>query len=319
MKAREITVPVQDRDTAWRRRNSPCTARMHGPVIRRVERQVGDHPADAGADEGADAILHAHQGEGLQGITGRRWSCTPTRRTTRSSPTPTATSPTSTATSSRGATRASTGPSRWTAATRPPTGRACSAVDETPHLLNPKSGWLYNSNNWPWSAAGPSSPKREDYPAYVETRRGIGARAARHPRAAEQEGLHARLADRGGVRQLPAVVREADSGADQGVGRPAAERSAEGEAGGADRAAARVGFPLGRGLECRLRWPCSGARICARRAGGGSRGTWPTGEAVGHACRRRCCCNRWRRRRTSCRPISAPGRRRGATSTASSG
>ena len=43
------------------------------------------------------------------------------------------------------------------------------SVDETPHLLNPKSGWIYNSNNWPWSAAGPSSPKREDYPAYVET------------------------------------------------------------------------------------------------------------------------------------------------------
>ncbi len=41
-------------------------------------------------------------------------------------------------------------------------------IDETPHLLNPKSGWLYNVNNWPWSAAGESSPKREDYPAYVE-------------------------------------------------------------------------------------------------------------------------------------------------------
>jgi len=43
------------------------------------------------------------------------------------------------------------------------------SVEETPHLLNPKSGWLYNSNNWPWSAAGVSSPKKEDYPAYVET------------------------------------------------------------------------------------------------------------------------------------------------------
>src|SRR5437660_2187745 len=53
------------------------------------------------------------------------------------------------------------------------------AADETPHLLNPKSGWLYNSNNWPWSAAGPSSPKKEDYPAYVET----GGESAR--------GLHA--------------------------------------------------------------------------------------------------------------------------------
>ena len=43
------------------------------------------------------------------------------------------------------------------------------SVDQTPHLLNPASGWLYNSNNWPWSAAGPSSPKRADYPPYVET------------------------------------------------------------------------------------------------------------------------------------------------------
>src|SRR5580698_3236432 len=52
-------------------------------------------------------------------------------------------------------------------------------TDETPHLLNPKSGWLYNSNNWPWSAAGPSSPKKEDFPVYVET----GGESAR--------GLHA--------------------------------------------------------------------------------------------------------------------------------
>ncbi|HEX8943687.1 MAG TPA: acylase [Gemmatimonadaceae bacterium] len=45
------------------------------------------------------------------------------------------------------------------------------SVDETPHLLNPASGWIYNSNNWPWSASGPSSPKRADFPAYVETGR----------------------------------------------------------------------------------------------------------------------------------------------------
>ncbi|HTH66532.1 MAG TPA: penicillin acylase family protein [Gemmatimonadales bacterium] len=40
---------------------------------------------------------------------------------------------------------------------------------ETPNLLNPASGWLYNSNNWPWSAAGPDSPKRSAFPRYVET------------------------------------------------------------------------------------------------------------------------------------------------------
>jgi acyl-homoserine lactone acylase PvdQ len=53
------------------------------------------------------------------------------------------------------------------------------SIEETPHLLNPKNGWLYNCNNWPWSAAGPSSPKKEDYPVYVES----GGESAR--------GLHA--------------------------------------------------------------------------------------------------------------------------------
>jgi acyl-homoserine lactone acylase PvdQ len=43
------------------------------------------------------------------------------------------------------------------------------SFDETPNLLNPASGWLYNSNDWPWSAAGPSSPKKADYPAYVDS------------------------------------------------------------------------------------------------------------------------------------------------------
>src|SRR5207302_8139499 len=53
------------------------------------------------------------------------------------------------------------------------------SVDETPKLLNPASGWLYNSNNWPWSAAGPSSPKQSDYAKYVDN----GVESAR--------GLHA--------------------------------------------------------------------------------------------------------------------------------
>ncbi len=42
------------------------------------------------------------------------------------------------------------------------------SIDETPGLLNPPNGWLYNTNNAPWSAAGPNSPKKADYPAYVE-------------------------------------------------------------------------------------------------------------------------------------------------------
>src|SRR5262249_17006020 len=43
------------------------------------------------------------------------------------------------------------------------------SFDETPNLKNPGSGWLYNTNNWPWSAAGPDSPKKADFPAYVES------------------------------------------------------------------------------------------------------------------------------------------------------
>jgi acyl-homoserine-lactone acylase len=42
------------------------------------------------------------------------------------------------------------------------------SVKESPMLLNPASGFIYNSNNWPWSAAGPSSQKAADFPSYVE-------------------------------------------------------------------------------------------------------------------------------------------------------
>ena len=43
------------------------------------------------------------------------------------------------------------------------------SIDETPLLLNPASGWLYNTNNAPWSAAAEASPKQADFPAYVES------------------------------------------------------------------------------------------------------------------------------------------------------
>jgi acyl-homoserine lactone acylase PvdQ len=42
------------------------------------------------------------------------------------------------------------------------------SIDQTPNLLDPRVGWLYNSNNWPWSAAGPDSRKRADFPTYVD-------------------------------------------------------------------------------------------------------------------------------------------------------
>jgi acyl-homoserine-lactone acylase len=47
--------------------------------------------------------------------------------------------------------------------------RGAHALEETVTLLNPSNGWLFNSNNWPFSAAGDQSPKRENYPRYMWT------------------------------------------------------------------------------------------------------------------------------------------------------
>ena len=53
------------------------------------------------------------------------------------------------------------------------------ALEEAPHLLNPPNGWIANTNNWPYSAAGPFSPDAKDYPRYMDTAgenpRGINA------------------------------------------------------------------------------------------------------------------------------------------------
>jgi acyl-homoserine-lactone acylase len=52
-------------------------------------------------------------------------------------------------------------------------------LEETITLLNPANGWIQNTNNWPFSAAGADSPKRESYPAYMwrtgENPRGLHA------------------------------------------------------------------------------------------------------------------------------------------------
>ena len=53
------------------------------------------------------------------------------------------------------------------------------SVGESPLVVSPKNGWVYNTNNWPYSAAGAFSPKRDRFPAYmeegVENPRGIHA------------------------------------------------------------------------------------------------------------------------------------------------
>ncbi len=52
-------------------------------------------------------------------------------------------------------------------------------LDEIITLRNPPNGWIQNTNNWPFTAAGPYSPRPENYPAYMannpENYRGIHA------------------------------------------------------------------------------------------------------------------------------------------------
>ncbi|MFI4889828.1 MAG: penicillin acylase family protein [Steroidobacterales bacterium] len=57
--------------------------------------------------------------------------------------------------------------------------RGAHALNEIISILNPKNGWLQNTNNWPFSAAGSESPLRENYPRYMwrtsENPRGVHA------------------------------------------------------------------------------------------------------------------------------------------------
>lgn len=48
-------------------------------------------------------------------------------------------------------------------------------LDELPSVANPNSGFAFNTNNWPWTAAGPDSPKQADFARYMD-------RAGENPR-----------------------------------------------------------------------------------------------------------------------------------------
>ncbi|WP_425057519.1 penicillin acylase family protein [Sphingomonas aerolata] len=50
-----------------------------------------------------------------------------------------------------------------------------------PSVADPRTGWVHNTNDWPWSAAGPDSPRAADYPRYMDQ---VGANA---------RGIHADL------------------------------------------------------------------------------------------------------------------------------
>jgi acyl-homoserine-lactone acylase len=57
--------------------------------------------------------------------------------------------------------------------------RGLHEVKDSINLFNPQSGYLFNTNNWPFTAAGQYSPRVKDYPAYMwslpENARGVHA------------------------------------------------------------------------------------------------------------------------------------------------
>lgn len=92
------------------------------------------------------------------------------------------------------------------------------SFDEVPNSVNPASGWAYNANDWPWAASGPSSPRRENYPPYVDK----GSESARGRHAVmvlenrkdfDIEGLRAAAYDTylpGFEQSIPALVKAYD-------------------------------------------------------------------------------------------------------------
>jgi acyl-homoserine-lactone acylase len=43
------------------------------------------------------------------------------------------------------------------------------SFDESPNVVNPPNGWVYNTNNYPFSAAGKHSPRQSAFPKYVDS------------------------------------------------------------------------------------------------------------------------------------------------------
>jgi acyl-homoserine-lactone acylase len=70
-------------------------------------------------------------------------------------------------------------------------------IDDSPHVVDPPNGWIQNTNDWPWSAAGPYSPRAKDFPKYMDD-------AGESPR-----GLHAIRVLEGRKDFTPARLRDA--------------------------------------------------------------------------------------------------------------
>ena len=76
-------------------------------------------------------------------------------------------------------------------------------LDKLPSVANPPNGWVFNTNDWPYVAAGPYSPKRRRFPELHGYVRRKSARPSRHADADAPQGFHAGNASGRRVRSLP--------------------------------------------------------------------------------------------------------------------
>jgi acyl-homoserine-lactone acylase len=92
------------------------------------------------------------------------------------------------------------------------------SVADLPNVISPPNGWVQNTNNWPWSAAGPFSAKARSYPRYMdnygENPRGLHAmQLLTNERRWTLEGLQAAAYDShqpGFAALVPGLVRAWD-------------------------------------------------------------------------------------------------------------
>ncbi len=79
---------------------------------------------------------------------------------------------------------------------------------DLPQVIDPKSGWIENTNNAPWTASAPAdSPKEAAFPRYMDSAGELAARTARGDGAEGPQGLHRELAARRRLRFLPRRLR----------------------------------------------------------------------------------------------------------------
>ena len=189
-----------------------------------------------------------------------------------------------------------------------------------PAHQNPSTGWLQNTNNWPYSASARRARSQQDYPTYMdyfgENPRGIHAVRVLSPRTNfTLDSLIAAAYDTELTAfepLLPVLFRDYDA-----LPAPSPLKAA---AGRADRRCCVAGIIATRSSRRPRRWRSTGARTSGARrvrrrpeARVSTYDFMETQADAGHARSRRS-----RRRWTRSPRTSARGRRRGARSTASS-